>query len=571
MLRSLYIRDVALIESLDIEFDDGLNIVTGETGAGKSILVGALKLILGDRASTDSVRPNARKAVVEGAFDLAEDSPVAEAVNALLEANDIDTMPRLILRREVSSVQSRAFINDTPATVGLLKEVAAELVDLHGQHEHQSLLRTERHLGLVDAFGGLQQRVEAYTRAHEEAKRIHARRQEVASRERALRKEKDMLAFQLEEIDRVAPKEGEVHELDAERRLLENSERLHESTRQLFEILYESEHAVNDLLVRARQSLQELARIDPAFEPINQEMITAQITVAEAANFLQDYQAGIEFNPDRLEEIRNRLMDLDRLSRKYGGTEEAVLAHRADIAERFELASDFEGALRRLDDEFNAACDTLSKAANRLSHARRDAADRIEALIVDELAELGMPDSRFKVEMAFEEAPDGWIRLPDGRQVVAAANGMDRGGFLISTNPGMEVMPLARVASGGEISRIMLALKSILAKSDRLPILIFDEIDTGISGITAQRVGDCMAALSRTHQIVAITHLPQVAACGATHYKVQKIADGGSTTTTMRRLSDDERVQELAGLLSGAHITDASLASARELLSRTTH
>lgn len=571
MLRSLYIRDVALIESLDIEFDGGLNIVTGETGAGKSILVGALKLILGDRASTDSVRPNARKAVVEGTFDLAEDSSVAEAVNALLEENGIDAMPRLILRREVTSVQSRAFINDTPATVGLLKEVAAELVDLHGQHEHQSLLRTERHLGLVDAFGGLQPLVATYSRAHEEAKRIHARRQEVASKERALRQEKDMLAFQLEEIDRVAPQEGEVHELDAERRLLENSERLHESAGLAFKILYESEHAVNDLLVRVRQTLQELARIDPVFEPIRQEMVTAQITVAEAANFLQDYQAGIEFNPERLEEIRNRLMDLDRLSRKYGGTEEAVLAHRADIAERFELASDFEGALRRLDEEFSAACGTLSQAAHTLSDARRDAADRIEALIVDELAELGMPESRFKVEMTVEEASEGWIRLPNGRRVVAAANGMDRGGFLISTNPGMEIMPLARVASGGEISRIMLALKSILATSDRLPILIFDEIDTGISGVTAQRVGDRMATLARTHQIVAITHLPQVAACGATHYKVQKVADGGSTTTTMRRLTDDERVRELAGLLSGAHITDASLTSARELLSRIPH
>jgi DNA repair protein RecN (Recombination protein N) len=345
VLRRLYIRDFALIEELEVEFDTGLNIITGETGAGKSIVVGALKLILGDRASMDTVRAGAKKAIVEGEFESVQDP----AVLALLAENGIDVLPRLILRREVSDSHSRAFINDSPATVGLLREVASELVDLHGQHDHQSLLHAERHLPLVDGFGGLDTLVRAYRDRFEVVQVLVRRREDMLARERQLKQEHELLAFQIEEIDTVAPKEGEEDELESERRILENAERLYEATSGLFELLYNADPAISDMLVRARNELQNLCRIDSAFEDMAREISSAHISVSETASFLQDYNSRIEFNPGRLEEIRDRLIDFDRLKRKYGGTIESVMAHREDIGGRFELAADFDGALRRLD------------------------------------------------------------------------------------------------------------------------------------------------------------------------------------------------------------------------------
>jgi DNA repair protein RecN (Recombination protein N) len=561
VLRRLYIRDFALIEELEVEFDTGLNIITGETGAGKSIVVGALKLILGDRASMDTVRAGAKKAIVEGEFESVQDP----AVLALLAENGIDVLPRLILRREVSDSHSRAFINDSPATVGLLREVASELVDLHGQHDHQSLLHAERHLPLVDGFGGLDTLVRAYRDRFEVVQVLVRRREDMLARERQLKQEHELLAFQIEEIDTVAPKEGEEDELESERRILENAERLYEATSGLFELLYNADPAISDMLVRARNELQNLCRIDSAFEDMAREISSAHISVSETASFLQDYNSRIEFNPGRLEEIRDRLIDFDRLKRKYGGTIESVMAHREDIGGRFELAADFDGALRRLDSEFSAATADLSDVALRLSAKRKAVAAQIETAIVDELADLGMPGSRFEVRLEQPEDPTGWIR-DEGVSRAAFADGMDRCVFFISTNPGVEPMPLARVASGGEISRIMLALKSILAKSDRLPILIFDEIDTGISGAIAQRVGDCMLALGGYHQIIAITHLPQVAAAGTTHLKVAKSVEDGRTHVAMKRLTETERREEIASLISGSEVTEGALRTARELI-----
>lgn len=561
MLRRLYIRDVALIEELEVEFDSGLNIVTGETGAGKSIVVGALKLILGDRASTDVVRSGARKAIVEGEFEAGEDDRIVP----LLRKNGIDVLPHLILRREVTESQSRAFINDSPATVGLLREIASELVDLHGQHDHQSLLRSDTHMGLVDGFGGLDALVRTYKERRAVVEDVVHRRETMLSKERQLKQEHELLSFQIEDIDSVGPQDGEEEALDAERRILENAEKLFEATSALFELLYNSDAAISDLLIRARNELRNLVRIDDTFEQTAQEISSAHISVAEAASFLQDYNSRIEFNPGRLEDIRTRLIDFDRLKRKYGGTIEAVIAHREDIGERFDLAADFDGALSRLDTEFKAASAELSDVAGRLSAKRRAVASQIETAIVAELADLGMPGSRFSVHLEYAEDEAGWIEL-DGRRYVAGVDGVDRCTFYISTNTGVEPMPLARVASGGEVSRVMLALKSILAKSDRLPTLIFDEIDTGISGAIAQRVGDCMLALGGYHQIVAITHLPQVAAAGDSHFKVLKSVEDGRTHITMARLTDAERREEIAGLISGSEVTEGSLRSARELI-----
>ena len=566
MLRSLYVRDYALIEELDVEFGSGLNIITGETGAGKSILIGALSMILGDRANTDTLRSGAKKAVIEGVFDDAD----ADHLRELLDENAIDTepLPRIILRRRITDRGSRAFINDTPATLDVMRAVASELIDLHGQHEHQSLLHTETHLRLLDSFGGLSNLVDNYRRHYDEVAELIEERDELAQRERELEQQKQLYAFQIEEIDAVDPQPGEESELQSERRVLENAEQLYESTAGLYEMLYETDGAVHDQLVVARNELQDLARIDDAFEEQVDEIETAQIIVSELASFLQTYNAHIEFNPERLLAIRERMNDLEKLKRKYGGTLEAVIEYRKEIGEQHELAEDFEGAIKQLNKQIDAAQQELTDAAERLSAKRREVAERIERAILGELDQLGMPNSQFEVRFTRHEDEDGWIRLEgdEGPCYQAFGTGMDQAEFYISTNVGEAPRPLAQVASGGEISRIMLALKTILAKSERLPILVFDEIDSGISGDMARRVGDSMRDLASYHQIIAITHLPQIAALGDVHFRVAKKVEGGRTKTQVDRLDDDEQAAQVATLISGTDITDAALESARELM-----
>lgn len=563
MLRSLTIRDYALIEGLEVDFQPGLNVVTGETGAGKSIVVGALKMILGERASTEVVRTGARKAIVEGLFE-----GVDEAVlKPILTEAGLEWQDHLILRREITASQSRAFVNDSPATVQVLKRVASHLVDLHGQHEHQSLLRTETHVEMLDGYGGLSELRSAYRSALEAVRQLVSKRKDLARRESELARQRDLWEFQLEEIDRVSPEEEEEDGLEAERRILENAERLHEATLNLFEILYEAESAVYDRLTVARNELQELTRIDAAFEPSLKEIASAQITVSEVSALIQDYNSRIEFNPERLEVIRDRLGELEHLKRRYGGSLEAVLAYRKEIADQLELARDFSGALARLATEIEQAQTDLGEVAERLSNKRREVASRVEAAVVAELDGLGMPNSRFDVSITQDASENGWVVTSDGRRVEAHPDGMDVVEYFISTNPGEPPRPLAKVASGGEISRIMLAMKSILAKSDRLPMLVFDEIDVGVSGGIAEAVGTRMRDLGRYHQIITITHLPQVAAQGNAHFRVEKRVEDGRTRTDMRLLSPDERVAEVAGLMSGAQVSDSALESARELIS----
>ena len=567
MLRSLYIRDYALIEELEVEFDSGLNIITGETGAGKSILLGAMKLLLGDRASTEAVRGGAKKAVVEGVFDNADEGRLP----AVLEEHEIEPSEGglLVVRREVSARGSRAFINDTPATLDVLREVSASTIDLHGQHEHQSLLRTETHVELLDNFGGLGGLVETYRKAYRAVAKLVTERRDLVRREAELRKQKELYGFQIEEIDAAGLKEGESDDLEAERRILENAERLYEATAELYAQISDADDALYDQLVLVRNQLQDLARIDSAFDDTLADVRSAEIALKEATQFLQDYNARIEFNPERLDEIRERLGELDYLERKYGGTVEAVLAYREEIGATYDLAKNFEGAIAKLDGQIAEAQEALSKAAYRLSQKRHETAERIEEAIGVELATLGMPHARFAVQFGFQDDETGWISLPAGtktHRVMAFPAGADLVEFHLSANLGEDPKPLVKVASGGEVSRIMLALKAVLAKSERLPILVFDEIDTGISGPIARRAGESMHRLGQFHQIIAITHLPQIASLGDVHFEVEKTIEDGRTRTHIRRLDEAERAEAVAQLLAGAQVSEAALQSARELI-----
>ena len=566
MLRNLSIRNYAIIDELEIEFENGLNILTGETGAGKSIMVGALKMILGERASMESVRSGARKAVIEGIFDKSQ----TPQLTAILSEYQIDTAPELIMRREISTQSSRAFINDTPTPLKVMRSVAEQLIDLHGQHENQSLLRTDTHLGLLDNFGGLCGMQGRYRQVYIALQTLLDRRSELVERNSHLEAQKEQLAFEIAEIDEVAPAADEEQLLRDELRRLENAESLYEATARLYDLLYARDGAAADQLIVARNALQDVVRIDRTLENAFEELSSAHIAVSEVASTLQDYNSRIEFNQDRLEQLRLRLSDLERLKRRYGGTLEAVVAYRERIGQEADLVSNFAHSLKALDEEISDARAKLSAAALRMSIKRHEVADHLEKAITAELNSLGMADCRFNAQITRRQDSKGWIELKtEGRpakRYVAFADGMDEVEFMIATNKGEPAKPLARIASGGEVSRIMLALKAILAKSDRLPILVFDEIDTGISGTTARKVGYAMADLARYHQIIAITHLPQIAALGQAHFTVEKHQIQQRTVSQIRRLKDEERLDHLARLLTGTDVTEAMRESVRALM-----
>lgn len=563
MLRTLYIRNYALIEELEVSFGPGLNVLTGETGAGKSILVGALKLLLGDRASPDWIRRGASKAVLEATLDLFPDD---RRVRAYLEAQGIEAESTICLRRELSSTQSRAFVNDTPVTLTVLREVGSYLMDLHGQHEHQSLLRVEQHGYLLDSVAGLNQQVEAYEARYRRYQALLRRRRELEQEAERQRQWRELYVFQAQEIDAVGPSPDEEAELEAERRRLENVERLFESTARLHALLAEGEKALIGYLATVVEELEDLARIDEAFRDWTEEARSAQVAMEELARFLLDYQGRLVFDPDRLQVIRDRLGAFERLKRKYGGSTEAVLAYREQIGRHLHAADRSEAELQELRSALREAESLLSEAAWALSQARRRAAETIAPAVVEELAQLGIEGARLLVRLSQEPDPEGWVVGPEGRRYAAGPRGIDRVEFLISTNPGEDLKELARTASGGEISRIMLALKRILARMERLPIMVFDEIDTGISGAVAAKVGRSLKELARFHQVIVITHLPQIACQADQHYRVEKVLRSGRAVTQLRALDEEERSYEIARLLSGDAVTEKALESARELL-----
>ncbi len=566
MLRSLFVKHYALIEEISVEFERGLNILTGETGAGKSILIDALSLLLGDRASTEVVRKGSDKAIVEGVFAI----PNSSAIESLLKENEIELSDELIVRREVSlKGQNRCFINDTPAPLALLKEIGDMLVDLHGQHDHQALLRSETHVGFLDDFGGDESVLQGYRQCYRKLSELFSKKRELREREHRLKERKDLYDFQIKEIDAVDPQIGEEETLEAELKILENAEKLHELTSQLHQLLYDGESSVHDSLVKARKQIELLNTIDSSFSDAAGEVKSAEIIAEELSKFIHSYHAKIEFNPEKLEQIRERLGQFSLLKKKYGGTIESLLEHRRSIGVEFSLAENFEKELAILEKSINEERQTCSAAAEKVTAKRHESAKKIEKAIVAALSELGIASARFQVrfERTKKEAgsDDSYVRI--GKEDFAATlDGIDAVEFLLSTNVGEDLMPLVKVASGGEVSRVMLALKSALAHSDKTPLLIFDEIDVGVSGRIGQAVGLSLKKLSALHQIIAITHLPQIAGLADTHFAVEKVEDGKRTLTKLRKLGIEDRVREVAKLMSGEKVTEAGLKGARELM-----
>jgi len=563
VLKKFYIKNFALFDELQVSFDAGLNIITGETGAGKSLIIDALNTILGERADPAVVRTGAEKAIIEGVFQI----PQKEELTRLLKDYDIDLIDNeLIIRREIlASGRSRAFINDSPVSIQMLLEIGNHLVDLHGQHEHQSLLKSDRHIDYLDEFGDLRPLVQS---VHQRYKTIRELKQSLArlqERARMLQEKRDYLEFQLREITQVNPQPHEDAELEREERILGNSERLYELSSQLYQMLYEGEASVYEKLGLAENLLRELSQIDERLQEYLESCETAKICISEIANYLPTYIGSIEFNPERLESIRERLALLSRLKRKYGGTLEAVLAHKEQIEKDLELTENVDLEIEKIEKQIAEEQRIFSELSIKLSQTRKEVATRLESQVVQVLAELGMERARFHVEIRQREDPEGLV-VWEGKRYWATAKGMDHVEFFIAANPGEDLKPLAKVASGGEISRIMLAIKSILAEKDRIPLLVFDEVDIGISGRIAQAVGRRLRHLAHSHQIICITHLPQIASAGNTHFSVEKRIEGNRTTTSVRRLAFADRVMEIAKLIGGEKITDINLRSAEELL-----
>ena len=569
MIKSLSIKNYALIEELSVEFSNGLVIITGETGAGKSIIIGALGLIIGERTSSDVVRNGSDKAIVEGVFEISGN----KKLRSLLGENDLEVDGEMIVRREISSKGvSRCFVNDTPVTIALQKQIGEFLVDLHGQHEHQSLLRRETHGEMLDECGGLDGLVAEFQSAYHTLVDAAVRLDDMQARKERLSEKQEFYQFQIQEIDALAPQAGEEEQLEDELKILENAETLYSSTGKIYEMLFEGEQSIHDLLVLVRNQLHDLAVIDKQFEGAAKESESAVAIVGELAKFTQSYNVKIEFNPERLEAIRQRLGRLAQLKRKYGGTLETVIAHRTKIGEEVQLAENFDEVMKRMGEEVETARKECAILAQRLTSKRYETAKKIDRGIVAELRKLGIPNAVFETQIKQAEVSNGEgshsFILQGKKKVALNPRGCDDVEFFVSTNLGEEVKPLAKVASGGEVSRIMLALKSILAKSDRLPVLIFDEIDVGVSGRVAQAVGLSLKTLSSFHQVIAITHLPQIAGLADTHFKVAKVQEGHRTKTTMQELELDDRVREVASLMSGEEVTEAGLEGARELMGR---
>jgi DNA repair protein RecN (Recombination protein N) len=571
MLTELSVENFALVDRLRLQFGPGLNLLTGETGAGKSILLDALGMVLGERAGSESVRHGADKARVEAVFTIAGGDT---RLRATLEAAGVEAEDGvLLLSRELSATgKSAARINGRPATATMLKSLGDALVDIHGQHAHQSLLSAEHHLEILDAWCGLKVAAlradvaDAYERAQAADRALAALRQDARERARTI----DLLSFQRDEIDAAAPKPTEEEELIAERLRLGSAERLFAAAEGAYAALHGGAPAAGrggagtpfgeaagasgalDGLNTAVTEIEHAARLDDRLAPLLDALRNALYVAEDVGREVRTYRDGVESNPDRLEEIENRLDVLKSLKRKYGETVDEILRYREEIGGKLETLENAEERIAELAATAESARRELAARAGELAKARRQGAGPFETAIMKELADLAMVATRFAV--GIEPRPE------------PTARGADQIEFLISPNPGEPLKPLAKIASGGEISRVMLALKSVLSRTLAVPTLVFDEIDAGIGGRTGTILAEKLSALSAASQILCITHLPQIAARGGAHFRIEKRTHAGRTTIQVAALDPAQRVEEIARMLGGTRVSETVLQHAREML-----
>lgn len=566
MLRQINIKNFALIDGLELEVDPGFNVLTGETGAGKSIIIDALGLALGGRFSSEMVRAGAETAVVEAVFFCGNLPKLIDYLTAVGVTVDSDNT--VIIQREVSlGGKNRCRVNGQLVTVLTLHKIGEFLVDLHGQHEHQSLLFAEKQLEMLDEYcGDTVAWREEFTGLYKKSRELREEYRALKQNEAELARKVDLLRFQINEIQQVKLVIGEDEELLRERELLSSSGRLFEAANVSYQALYNnnSGKAAVELLNEAERALTPVAEIDERLNGLLESLREAACQAEEVSRELRNYQERIQFDPERLAAVEDRLDEINKLKRKYGATIVEILQFADQCARELEELSNREERSAALETELGKICSDLGKLAERLSEKRQKAAADLERAIVSQLAELNMAKTQFKVEFSYNDDPDGI--LINGRMVEAFPTGADKVEFLVAPNPGEPLKPLMRIASGGELSRMMLALKTILAELDRIPTLVFDEIDVGIGGRTAQAVAEKILLIGQARQVICITHLPQIASLAKRHFYIEKQVVGERTKVTLRELMVNERIEELARMLGGARVTETTRQHAREML-----
>lgn len=561
MLLELAIENFALIKKLNISFDKGLNILTGETGAGKSIIIDAVNMAIGERADKSYIRTGAEKAVIQTIF-----YSTNPYLKDLLKEKGIDLLDEniIILTREIySSGRSISRINDRVVTVSLVKEISKHLIDIHGQHAHQSLLYTENHIDILDSFDEtkLVELKKSVTNKFYELKELQNKLLSLYGNELERERKKDLLKFQLEEIDCCKLKADEEAELLFEQNLLSNSEKILNIMSNAYEKLFHSEStypSIVDSIGHIVRELEDIKELDKDIFSIWNILQDCLYMIEDVSRDVRNYRDRIDFNPHVLEQIEQRLDLINNLKRKYGKTIEEILCYREKIFLELKEIEDSENIIHELKSKIKKVTEELQDDSIELSKTRRVIACELEKKMIDELMSLNMNHVAFKINFIDNKQNDG--------KYAFTAKGIDKIEFLISTNAGEELKPLSKIASGGEMSRIMLAFKTILAKSDNIETLIFDEIDSGISGITANTVGEKLAMISKTHQILCITHLPQIALMADKHFYIEKIMQDHTTMTNVRNLSPKEQIMELGRLLGGATLTNLTMEHAKEML-----
>ena len=549
MLRSLHVKNLALIDEIEVEFGEGLNILTGETGAGKSIILGSVNLALGGRYTRDIIRDGADYGFVELTFEIRDPGQI-ERLKAL------DVFPEegmVVLSRRLMEGRSVSRINGETVTMGLLREVSAVLIDIHGQHEHQSLLYKKNHLEILDAFAreegaGCRQAVQE---AYRDYRACEKELEEVSMDESQRAKEMAFLEFEVEEIEKAALQEGEDEELESAYRRMANGRKIAGSALEAYRYTSEDPDSASENLSRAIRALSEAAECDEGARQLQEQLVEVDSLLNDFNRELSDYSKSCEYSEEELYETENRLNEINRLKVKYGGTVGEILAYQEQQAGKLEKLQDYEAYLAGLEKKAREAEALLVEACRSLSQVRKSQAAILEEAVQKGLEELNFADVRFEIH--FEELKS------------YTGNGTDDVEFMISLNPGQPLRPLKDVASGGELSRIMLAIRTVMARRDDIETLIFDEIDVGISGRTAQKVSEKMALIGKTHQVICITHLAQIAAMADAHYVIEKTVEEMETRTRIRRLTQEDSVRELARILGGARITEAVLTNAREM------
>ena len=562
MLKELRINNFAIIDNLHVEFSSGLTALTGETGAGKSIIIDALNLILGGRADSNFIRTGETSATVESIFEINN----LETLGILKELGISSDNGEIVLRRTISSSgKNRCLINDSTVTVGILGMLGNRLVDIHGQHDHQALLNPETHVDILDLYGKTTEERKEFSKQYsnylEEIRKID----ELRSKESNRIEREDYLKFQVNEIDKANLSIDEENQLKSEKNKLQHAEKIQGSIKLVLDLIVDEEGAVFDRFGIAQKKLESLSSIDPELEKQVQRGQTAFYEIEELVEELRDYLHKIEFNPSRLEEIEDRMAEINGLKRKYGGDIDLILSQRDKIAEELDTLSNFQENIESIQKCINSHQIVLANNSVTLADKREKTARVFKKNVEKELCDLGMKDVKLEVQFNYEDDDLSFVAYRK-QKVKINSTGIGVIEFLFSPNPGEDLKPLVKVASGGELSRLMLALKSNLNKQDIIPVMVFDEVDTGIGGKIAEVVGNKLKKIATGKQVFCITHLPQIAGKAGSHFIVFKTVKDKRTHSSIRRLSEQERVEEIARMSSGEKITKTTLKHAREMI-----